>query len=281
MRLADSGGGRTYRSQKMSRLFQKAVLCLLLVGLATPVAADEKEQVARYFRSTVVAADWPEAVMCGDSFAVDVTMSKPAGVKWTQANYHKLGPLNGEDEIFRPDGRKFSMPEGTEVPYRGEHTFTLELTAPEKRGSYETQWSMMTKGIPYGTPVGGTIRVFCDNAALARALFPEEVACGESFTAEVRMRNVGKSIWTEAEFYKLGPVLKMDEVFRTDGHKFKMPDGTEVAIGDKYVFELELTAPDTKGTYETKWTMMNSGKPFGEEVSREIKVACKRNKNND
>ena len=105
-------------------------------------------------------------------------------------------------------------------------------------------------------------------------MFPEEVACGETFTVPVRMKNMGKAAWAEEEFYKLGPVMKTDEVFRTDGHKFKMPDFTEVAVGDKYDFELELTAPDKPGTYETKWTMMNSGKPFGEEISGTIKVVC-------
>ncbi|MCP4203671.1 MAG: hypothetical protein GY769_17275 [bacterium] len=259
----------------MSRSMQKAVLCLLLAGLAVPVAAQDNAAVARYYRSVVEAADWPEAVMCGESFTVDVTMINPTNTKWTEADYHKLGPLKGEDEVFRPDGFKFKMPEGTEVPLRGRHTFTLELTAPAEEGTYETHWSMMTKGAPYGTPISQAIRVFCDDAELGRALFPEAVPCGEPFAVEVRMKNTGKSAWTEAKFYKLGPVMGTDEVFRPDGHKFKMPDGTEVAAGDKYAFELELMAPETPGTYETKWTMMKSGRPFGEEVSRNVDVKCK------
>ncbi len=259
----------------MSRSMQRVVLCLLLVGLAAPVAAQDNAAVARYYRSVVEAADWPEAVMCGESFTVDVTMINPTNTKWTEADYHKLGPLKGEDEVFRPDGFKFKMPEGTEVPLRGRHTFTLELTAPAEEGIYETHWSMMTKGAPYGTPISQSIRVFCDDAELGRALFPDAVPCGEPFAVEVRMKNTGKSAWTEAEFYKLGPVKGTDEVFRPDGHKFKMPDGTEVAAGDKYAFELELMAPETPGTYETKWTMMKSGRPFGEEVSRNVDVKCK------
>lgn len=265
----------------MSRWIQTGALALLLAGLAAPVVAQDASLVARYFRSSVVEADWPEAVMCGDSFTVDVTMMNTATAKWSEAGFHKLGATKGEDEAFRTDGEKFKMPDGAEVPFRGQHTFTLELTAPDKAGSYETEWSMMIKGAPYGEPIGQTINVYCKDSKLARAKFPEEVACGESFTAEVRMKNTGKSAWTEESFYKLGPVLKTEEVFRPDGHKFKMPDLSEVEVGGIYAFELDLTAPDERGVYQTRWTMMDSGKPFGEEVSRDIKVVCKRRKSSN
>lgn len=258
----------------MSRFTQKALLCLAIAGLAAPLAAQQVNLAQESFRAAPGAATWPEAVLCGQSFTVDVTMINTFRATWTEAGYHKLGPVKGEQEPFRPDGFLFKMPEGTEVPLRGQHTFTLELTAPETPGTYETEWSMMVKGTPYGVPVKRSIRVYCDDAELGRAIFPEEVTCGEPFTAEVRMKNNGFSTWTEAEFYKLGPVLETKEAFRPDGHKFKMPDGTVVPVGEKYVFELELTAPGEAGVYETKWSMMKSGSTFGDEVSRFIKVLC-------
>lgn len=259
----------------MWRFMQKAMLCLFVAGLAVPIVAQDHSLVARYYRSAVAAANWPEAVLCGQSFSVDVTMLNPGVAKWTEEGFHKLGPVEGEDEVFRPDGFKFKMPDHTEVPLRGQHTFTLELTAPTTADTYETHWSMMTKGAPYGVPLTQSIRVYCDDAELGRALFPEKVACGEFFTAEVRMRNTGVSMWTEAKFYKLGPVKASHEIFRPDGHKFKMPDGTEVPVGEKYIFELELTAPGSAGAYETKWTMMKGGRPFGEEISRTVHVECR------
>lgn len=253
----------------MLRTIQKAVLVTFVVAMATPVSA-------QVYRSTVTSADWPESVMCGDSFSVDVTLTNLSRTPWTEAEFHKLGPVMGEDDPFSPDGHKFKMPDGTSVPFGGKHTFSLELTAPEEAGTYETQWVMMRKGEPYGTPIKRSIQVFCDNAELGRALFPSDVPCGLTFKAEVRMKNNGKSSWTEARFYKLGPVMGVEEPFRSDGHKFKMPDGTEVPPGDKYVFEIELTAPEQFGIYETKWVMMQGGKPFGEEISRTIDVQCKR-----
>ena len=99
----------------MSSLIQRCVLVLLLAGLAAPVVAQDSAAVARYFRSSVVAADWPEAVMCGDTFTVDVTMMNPATAKWSEVGFHKLGPIDGEDEVFRTDGEKFKLPEGVEV----------------------------------------------------------------------------------------------------------------------------------------------------------------------
>lgn len=250
-----------------------------VVALAAVLAVPASAQMNRFAKSLGSMAhegNWPEAVMCGDSFTVDVTMTNPHNAVWTETDFHKLGPLMGEDEVFRPDGHRFKMPDGTTVPYGGKHTFSLELTAPEEAGTYETEWSMMTKGEPYGAPIKRSIRVYCDHAELGRALFPSDVPCGQTFKAEVRMINSGKSDWTEARFYKLGPVMGVEEPFRSDGHKFKMPDGTEVAPGDKYVFEVELTAPEKYGTYETKWVMMQGGNPFGEEVSRTIDVKCKR-----
>lgn len=260
----------------MSRFIQRAVLCLVAVGLAVPVGAQQQVNLAQqYYRAEQAAAEWPEEVLCGQAFAVDVTMVNTMRTTWTESGFHKLGPVKGEDEVFRSDGQKFKMPDGTEVPLRGQHTFTLELTAPETPGTYETEWSMMVKGTPYGTPIKRSIRVYCDDAELGRAIFPEEVTCGEPFRAEVRMKNNGASTWTEAEFYKLGPVLGTKEAFRPDGHKFKMPDGTEVPVGEKYGFDLELMAPGDPGVYETRWTMMNSGSAFGEEISRTINVVCK------
>lgn len=259
----------------MSRSTQTAVLCLLTAALAVPLAAQTPApSLSQYYRSALVSADWPEAVLCGQAFSVDVTMVNTTNTKWTESGYHKLGPVRGEEEVFRPDGFKFKMPEGTEVPLRGQHTFTLELIAPQEAGTHETEWSMMMEGTPYGTPIKQSIRVYCDHAELGRAVFPEEVACGAPFTAEVRMKNAGASTWTEAEFFKLGPVLGTREVFRTDGHKFKMPDGTEVPVGEKYAFELDLVAPSQPGVYPTRWTMMKGGSPFGEEVSRTVKVVC-------
>ena len=253
---------------------QKALLCLIVAGLSAPLAAQQANPAQQFYRAAPGVGTWPEAVLCGSSFTVDLTMVNTARSTWTEAGFHKLGPVKGEQEAFRPDGFLFKMPDGTEVPMRGQHTFTLELTAPQAPGTYETEWSMMAKGTPYGVPVKRSIRVYCDDAELGRALFPEVVACGEPFNAEVRMRNNGASTWNEADFYKLGPVMDTKEPFRPDGHKFKMPDGTEVPVGEKYVFELELVAPKVPGVYETKWSMMNSGAAFGEEITRTVKVTC-------
>lgn len=261
----------------MSRFMKMALLSLVAVGLAMPLVAQDNVAIerSRYYRSAMASADWPEAVVCGSSFNVDVTMVNMARTPWTEDGFHKLGPVKGEEEVFRTDGNKVKMPDGTKVDYRGQHTFTLELTAPMDEGIFDTQWSMMTGGAPYGTPITQSIRVYCNEAKLGRALFPEEpVKCGEPFTVEVRMRNNGGVAWTEAEFYKMGPVKATNEIFRPDGHKFKMLDGTEVPVGEKHVFELELMAPDSAGSYETRWTMMKSGKPFGEEIERSIEVVC-------
>lgn len=263
----------------MSRFMLGALSCLLVAGLEAPAAAQGQDaqalaRVAQYYRASPAEANWPEEVLCGAEFTVDVTMTNPANPKWTEEDFHKLGPVKGEDEMFRPDGQKFKLPDGVEVPFRGQHTFTLELTAPDEPGTYETLWSMMRQGAAYGEQIKKSIRVYCDDAELGRALFPEMVACGDDFTVEVRMKNNGASTWTETGFYKLGPVKKEAEVFRPDGHKFKMPDLTEVAPGERYVFQLELTAPEKAGTYETHWTMMDSGRPFGEQISRTIEVEC-------
>lgn len=257
----------------MSKIIQGATLALLVLALASPASA-QYNRFNRALGAMPHAAEWPATVMCGEPFTVEVTMANPHAAPWSEAEFHKLGPVMGEDDPFRPDGLRFKMPDGTTVSYAERHTFTLELTAPAEVGSYETAWSMMEKGEPYGTQIKRSIEVVCDDAELGRALFPSDVACGSTFTAEVRMRNTGKSPWTEARFYKLGPVMGTDEPFRPDGHKFKMPDGTEVAVGDKYVFELDLTAPQEPGSYETQWSMMQGGKPFGEEVSRTIDVKC-------
>ncbi len=113
-----------------------------------------------------------------------------------------------------------------------------------------------------------------DAAEVGSAPFPRTTECGQSFAVDIRMRNTGESTWRRTDLYELGPVLGTKEVFRSDGHRLPIASGTEVAPGERTTFRLELTAPAAPGPYETRWSMMREGTPFGAPISKQIEVRC-------
>jgi len=220
--------------------------------------------------------EWPEEVFCGEEFTVDVPVRNTLREPWRETEFVKLGPIMGAEELFRPDGHKFKMPDLTEVQPGESFTFTLELTAPEEAGTHVTRWSMMKGGVPFGPRMSRWIMVRCgDNASLGAVTFPDRVSCGETFSVPVEMKNTGNTAWTDEEFFKLGSEMGPKDIFRKDGQRFKMPRGTRVEPGESHVFEVELTAPDEPGTYDTSWLMMKAGNAFGESAEGKIRVRCR------
>ncbi|HET6585731.1 MAG TPA: NBR1-Ig-like domain-containing protein, partial [Nannocystaceae bacterium] len=112
-----------------------------------------------------------------------------------------------------------------------------------------------------------------DGAAIESASLPTALACGEAFTAEIMVRNVGTTTWTRADGYALGAVDDSDPLSASG--RIELPDGVEVAPGDAHGFAFELVAPADPVSITTDWRMVHEQVQwFGETAAADVDVTC-------
>ena len=113
-----------------------------------------------------------------------------------------------------------------------------------------------------------------DASELVAHQLPTALACGETFSTRVTMRNTGTLTWGRDGLYKLGAVDDQDPFYERDTRVW-LPDGVEVPPGASWSFDFELSAPDSPGTWLTDWQMVHeSVRWFGETAAETISVAC-------
>ena len=81
--------------------------------------------------------------------------------------------------------------------------------------------------------------------------------CTGSYLAQVTVRNVGATIWSDAAGYKLGAFNDSDP-FTTDT-RIELPPNVVVNPGESYTFEIPMTAPVPAVTDTTDWQMVREG----------------------
>ncbi len=110
-----------------------------------------------------------------------------------------------------------------------------------------------------------------DRAELSAHTLPTSLACAQSVSASVTMRNVGDTTWTSADHYALGAV-NPEDLFLTAGGVVELAH--DVAPGATYTFSLGLSAPGP-GDYLTQWRMVHGGvADFGDIAAATVSVPC-------
>ena len=113
-----------------------------------------------------------------------------------------------------------------------------------------------------------------DAAVIVTSDLPTALACADTTTGSVTVRNTGSATWTRDAGYKLGAVDDEDPFYSSDTRVW-LPDGVAVPTGDSYTFEFPLVGPDAPATYTTDWRMVHEGVHwFGETVSASVVVEC-------
>lgn len=113
-----------------------------------------------------------------------------------------------------------------------------------------------------------------DDAVVVSVELPTRLGCGATLSARITMGNSGTATWTRAGDYKLGAVDDADPLHSGDPRVW-LPETAAIAPDEEWVFELELTAPETPGRYTTDWQMVREGVGwFGEIARQEIAVEC-------
>lgn len=113
-----------------------------------------------------------------------------------------------------------------------------------------------------------------DDARMIDSDLPAVLACSQSRHVSITVENTGDTTWTRAEGYKLGTVDDSDPLHPGDG-RIWLPEDAAVRTGERWTFEIDLTAPAVPGTYRTDWQMVHEGvRWFGEIVASEVIVEC-------
>jgi hypothetical protein len=168
------------------------------------------------------------------------------------------------------------------VPVDGQHTFSVQLTAPKTAGTFTDSWQMNGPNPSggYGQSFGPVVTAqatvmstYVDGAAfVSQTTIPTNTVMtpGQSFTMTWTLQNTGTSTWTPGTYgytlnYQSGENLSA-QTYTTQGKSVE-PFG-------EATFSVPMTAPTTPGTYVSTWQMSNANyKRFGPMVSVQIVVA--------
>jgi hypothetical protein len=101
-----------------------------------------------------------------------------------------------------------------------------------------------------------------NHATMSVLQVPSQMRPGNTYTAEVIMRNTGSTTWTAGSLYALGSQEPQDNT-RWGTHRVSVP--RDVAPGELVTFRFNVTAPGQVGRFPFRWQMVqDSVEWFGE-----------------
>ena len=109
---------------------------------------------------------------------------------------------------------------------------------------------------------------------------PDRMEAGDTFSATVIVQNAGNESWTHAKGIKFGqhdddPASFGIRRFLIDDSEDEIPVYGGIFRGRAKTFQVQVIAPDTPGTYETNWGMLQEGVAwFGETITKDIVVTA-------
>ena len=88
-------------------------------------------------------------MICGQSYPVSVTMKNTDRSTWIKASGYKLGSQNPRDNKVWGFSRVELSDAARVGGVRPTTTFTFNVTAPAKSGTYNFQWRMVQEGVEW------------------------------------------------------------------------------------------------------------------------------------
>ncbi len=220
--------------------------------------------------SLFVSQSVPTSMVAGQTYFVSFNFVNSSNTPWTTAGGFSLGSMNPlANTTWGPNTQ--ALPTDPVNP-GATAKFQVRVFAPTVGGTYNMQWSVEQTGIgPIGQPsqnVPVVVTVATNAARYIGQTSPTTVKAGATFTASMKMRNVGSGTWTQAGGYALAPAASSNSWGIT-----QVLVGTNVTPGTDKSFSLSCKAPTTPGTYLFRFQMRNSSKFFGDiSASKSITV---------
>lgn len=231
----------------------------------------------------------PAQMNQGETRTVNVTVRNTGTGTWQPTSF----TLRSRDDVgpsmnfalWGTSSQTNNTPVTAPVAPGATHTFTFNITAPATAGTYSFLRQMFSQGQPSATGgigffdtinhcVNRTITVgnpALFDAALISENFPRTMAPGETVPVTVIMENTGSGTWVPSDFR-----LYYDALPRTFWGVSNSPVTVNVAPGQRFTFNFNITAPTTPGNYTHLWRMRkltapNAGR-FGELISIPVTV---------
>ena len=96
-----------------------------------------------------VSQSLPRQVYASETYTVSITMKNTGNTTWAANSVYGLGSQNPHDNLIWGLNR---VRLSTSVPPGGTYTFTFNITAPVKAGTYNFQWRMVQDGVEWFGP---------------------------------------------------------------------------------------------------------------------------------
>jgi len=194
----------------------------------------------------------------GQTVSVSVTMSNTGTTTWAPGTYF-LGSRNPDNNTTWGLSQ-VSLP--SSVAPGGQATFTFNVTAPSTAGSYNFQWGMKQDSAFFGSASsnvavdvtsgggGGT-----NNAMFVSQNAPTSMTAGQTTSVTVTMRNSGTTTWAAGTY----SLQSQNPAGNTTWGLNRVNLASSVAPGSNGVFNFNITAPSTAGSYNFQWRMAQDG----------------------
>jgi len=210
-----------------------------------------------------VSQSVPTSLQPGETRNVSITMKNAGLTTWTQAGDYKLGTQNPQDNTLWLGGTRVYLSAFDAVKTGEAKTFSFNITAPAKPGTYNFQWRIVQDGVGwFGTitpNVQITVKAPTNGALFVSQSMPATLQRGEKRSVSITMKNTGTTTWTQAGEYKLGTQNPPDNILWTGSTRVYLSPTEAIKPGESKTFAFDITAPNTPGAYNFQWRMVQDG----------------------
>jgi cysteine-rich repeat protein len=230
--------------------------------------------------ATLVSQDFPTTMAPGDKAKVTVVLSNPGTQTWAADGNYGLYSRNNPVSLWGVT----NVPVVTATAQGQQQSFVFTITAPTTPGNYTHAWKMRKfSGADAGYfGVNLNFPVTVDGSAtpsyassLVSQTIPARMLPGSTAQFLVTFQNTGTLTWSGPGF---GIASNNTPPSIWGPTSSLLPTGTTVATNQQREFVLNVTAPTTPGTYDSRWRMRDFGNGTGqfgaEAVSSVLVTRC-------
>lgn len=227
--------------------------------------------------SALVSQNFPTTMAPGDKAKVTVVLSNPGMQAWAADGNFGLYSRNNPVSLWGVT----NAPVTTATAQGQQHSFVFTITAPTTPGAYTHAWKMRkfsgTDAGYYGVNINIPVTVDGSatptyGSAVVTQTIPARMLPGQAGQFRITFRNTGSLTWSGPGF---GIASNNTPVSLWGPSSSLIPGGTNVGTNQTREFVLNVTAPTTPGTYDSRWRMRDFGAgtgQFGAEATSSVVV---------
>ena len=212
--------------------------------------------------ATFVAVTVSSIMAFGETNFVTVRLRNAGTTTWTPQAGYNLAAQNPANNTTWGGNR--ALLTGVVAP--GEIAdFNFTVVAPTTAGAYNFQWQMNLESAGRFGELSSNVVVQIsgppvDNSTFVSQTITNRMAPGETYDAQIVLRNTGNTTWPAASFDPDADAFNLGSQNPDDNTTWGFPRvelANAVAPGQLAVINFTVTAPTTAGTYDFQWRMVH------------------------